>query len=139
VGDDMDKTRRDELKSRLSRLAESGLCPPERAAACGEELRAIAKELCDDTSIRRSSRILKTISDPNRHKMIRLLSLRSMCVCEIMAALDMTQSVASHHLQLLENAGVLTKKRKGKWIFYKIADSTILTILDDIASLKTID
>jgi DNA-binding transcriptional ArsR family regulator len=56
-----------------------------------------------------------------------------------MAALDMTQSVASHHLQLLENAGVLTKKRKGKWIFYKIADSTILTILDDIASLKTID
>jgi len=135
----MDKTMRDELKSRLSRLAESGLCPPERAAACGDELKAIAKDLCDDTSIRRSSKILKTISDPNRHKMIRLLSLRSMCVCEIMAALDMTQSVASHHLQLLENAGVLTKKRKGKWIFYKIADSTILKILDDVASLKTIN
>ena len=135
----MDKTTKEELKSRLSRLAKSGLCPPERAAACGEELRAIANELCDEASIRRSSRILKAISDPNRHKMIRLLSLRSMCVCEIMAALDMTQSVASHHLQLLENSGILTKKRKGKWIFYKIADPAVLQMLDDVISLKTMD
>lgn len=49
-----------------------------------------------------------------------------MCVCEIMAALSLTQPTASHHLMILENAGIVKDRKEGKWVFYSIAEDNFI-------------
>jgi len=46
-----------------------------------------------------------------------------------MAALELTQPTTSHHLGILERAGLLSSRRNGKWVFYKITNSTIRNML----------
>jgi ArsR family transcriptional regulator len=49
-----------------------------------------------------------------------------MCVCEVMVALDLEQPTASHHLGLLENAGLVKCRKEGKWVFYSVANPELL-------------
>jgi len=43
-----------------------------------------------------------------------------------MVALDLTQPTASHHLGILENAGLVKDRKEGKWVFYNIADPKLI-------------
>jgi ArsR family transcriptional regulator len=74
----------------------------------------------------KQSRFFKALADETRLKILRLLDVREMCVCEIMVALDLTQPTASHHLGLLENAGLVKARKEGKWVFYSIADPKLI-------------
>ncbi|BCD67154.1 helix-turn-helix transcriptional regulator [Nitratiruptor sp. YY09-18] len=60
--------------------------------------------------------------DETRVKILRfLLEHGSSCVCEIQSALDLGQSRLSRHLKILKDAGFLTSKREGKWIYYDLS------------------
>jgi len=121
----------------LRRLVKSGLIPTENAQAFMRELRDLVEKVSDEETVKRESRIFKALSDPTRLKMIRLLSIREMCVCEIMAALDTTQPTASHHLNILEDAGLLKNRREGKWVFYALADQKIPSFISKMSSLSS--
>jgi len=123
------------LEERVQRLVASGLCTAESASKHVKELKQLAESKLDEQSVKRQSRIFKALSDPTRLKIIKLLSIRDMCVCEIMAALDMTQPTASHHLNLLESAGLLSDRRQGKWVFYSLANPKILSAISKTPSL----
>jgi len=66
------------------------------------------------------------LADEIRLRIVKLLGVREMCVCEVMIALGLTQPTASHHLGLLENAGLVKDRKKGKWVFYSIANPKLL-------------
>jgi len=125
------------LAERVQRLVDSGLCTAESASKHVRKLRQLAESKVDEQSVRRQSRILKALSDLTRLKIINLLSIRDMCVCEIMAALDMTQPTASHHLNILESAGLLIDRREGKWVFYALANPKILDFISRMSSLPS--
>jgi ArsR family transcriptional regulator len=78
----------------------------------------------------RQSRVFKALGDKTRLSILSLLSVREMCVCEIMAALSLTQPTASHHLGILENAGVLKERKDGRWVFYRIANEAMRGLLN---------
>lgn len=63
----------------------------------------------------------KAISDETRIRIMKiLLEKKSLCVCEIMQALNITQTRASKNLRILKDAGFVLDKRKGAWIHYSI-------------------
>jgi len=62
----------------------------------------------------------KALSDETRLRILNLLLERECCVCEVMQALDISQSRASRNLGILQDAGFLTAKRDGLWIVYSI-------------------
>jgi ArsR family transcriptional regulator len=62
------------------------------------------------------------LADETRLRILKLLEVREMCVCEVMVTLGLTQPTASHHLGILENAGLVRDRKEGKWVFYRIAD-----------------
>ena len=67
-------------------------------------------------------KVMKALSDPSRVKIMKMLQRRDMCVCEIQAALKFAQSTTSKHLQILENAGLITSRKDGLWVNYMLAD-----------------
>ncbi|WP_316896662.1 metalloregulator ArsR/SmtB family transcription factor [Pseudodesulfovibrio indicus] len=73
---------------------------------------------------------LKGLGDPTRLRVIRLLDHGELCVCDLMTALDMPQSTVSRHMSFLRNAGWVNSRRKGKWIYYSLAEPS-----DEIQSL----
>ena len=111
---------------RLTRLIESGRCQALEAPKYADELRRVAEDVADTETVHKLSRLFKALADDTRLRILRLLEVREMCVCEVMVALDLTQPTASHHLGLLENAGLVKGRKEGKWVFYSIADPKLI-------------
>jgi ArsR family transcriptional regulator, arsenate/arsenite/antimonite-responsive transcriptional repressor len=82
--------------------------------------------------------ILKALSDETRLRILKLLERGELCVCEIVAAFDMSQPKVSFHLGVLKSAGLLKDRKEGKWMHYRIDDSDffkrflILSIMEKI-------
>jgi len=67
---------------------------------------------------------MKALSDPNRVKLLKMLQTRMMCVCEVQAALGIAQPTVSKHLKLLEDAGLVSRKKEGLWVNYSLTDGS---------------
>jgi len=67
-------------------------------------------------------KVMKAFSDPNRVKMIKMLQHRELCVCEIQSALGIAQPTVSKHLKILEDAGLVTYRKDGLWVNYRLSD-----------------
>ncbi|GAQ95312.1 ArsR family transcriptional regulator [Thermodesulfovibrio aggregans] len=71
------------------------------------------------------AKVFHALSDETRLKIIKILEKGELCVCEIVAALDMIQPKVSFHLGVLKESGLVKIKRKGKWILYSLDDSDL--------------
>jgi ArsR family transcriptional regulator len=69
--------------------------------------------------------IYKALSEETRLRVLKLLDHGELCVCDIVAALDMIQPKVSFHLAVLKEAGLIKDRKQGKWVHYKIDDSDI--------------
>jgi len=67
-------------------------------------------------------RVMKALSDPNRVKILKMLSRRELCVCEIQSGLGLAQPTVSKHLKILEDAGLVQKRKEGLWVNYRLGD-----------------
>ena len=67
-------------------------------------------------------RVMKALSDPNRIKIIKMLQHKTMCVCEMQSALQVSQPAVSKHLKLLEDAGLVSSLKDGLWVNYHLTD-----------------
>ncbi|MFC2034183.1 ArsR/SmtB family transcription factor [Chloroflexota bacterium] len=65
-------------------------------------------------------KVAKALSDETRIRILNILLERECCVCEVMQALDISQSRASRNLGALYNAGFLKLKKDGLWSLYSI-------------------
>ena len=65
-------------------------------------------------------KLFKALSDETRIRILKVLLGRECCVCEVMQALDISQSRASRNLGILEDAGFINSNRDGLWIVYSI-------------------
>ena len=69
-------------------------------------------------------RSLRALSDEPRVRILKVLLQRECCVCEVMQALDISQSRASRNLRVLEDAGFVKSRRDRAWIVYSINEQT---------------
>ncbi len=67
---------------------------------------------------------LRALSDETRLRIMKVLLEKECCVCEVMQALDISQSRASRNLGILQDAGFLTARRDGAWIIYSLDRQT---------------
>ena len=110
------------VDQRLKRLTETDLCQAEVADEYRKELLQLADDVADAETAKKKSRFFKALSDEKRLRIVKLLMVREMCVCELMVCLDMTQPNLSHHIQLLENVGIIKRTKKGKWVYCSLAN-----------------
>ncbi len=67
----------------------------------------------------------KALSDPNRLKIVQLLSEECKCVCKIEESLGLSQNLVSHHLKVLKNAGLVEVCKCGNWRNYSLKKEVI--------------
>jgi ArsR family transcriptional regulator, arsenate/arsenite/antimonite-responsive transcriptional repressor len=70
--------------------------------------------------MRQLTKVFKALSDETRLRILNILHERDCCVCEVMHALDISQTRASRNLNALYQAGFLNVKRDGLWVVYSI-------------------
>lgn len=84
-----------------------------------------------------TAQIFKALGDETRLRiMALLLGGQELCVCDLMAALDLPQSSVSRHLSYLRNAGLVDDRRQGIWMYYTINKESTehASILSDLLS-----
>lgn len=104
------------LPPRLARLTGSdGDGCVAKFAGTGEKLRRGPRF---EAALRRH----RALADENRLLAATMLRLRGeLCACEIQAATGLTHATVSHHMAILEEAGVIVAERRGKWMYYRLA------------------
>jgi DNA-binding transcriptional ArsR family regulator len=65
--------------------------------------------------------VLKAAADPSRARILKMLESGEMCVCQIVATLDLSQSTVSKHLSLLHAAGLIEQRKVGRWVHVRLA------------------
>ena len=87
-------------------------------------------------NLMRLSEVLQTMSNPSRLRILEILHAKGeTCVCELEAALGLTQSNASFHLNLLRKTGLVTVQKVGKWVFYALDREAVRGCLEQLAGL----
>lgn len=80
--------------------------------------------------------LFKCLADDTRTKITLLVvSEGELCVCELTAALDLSQPKISRHLALLRSAGLLMDRRQGQWVYYRLHPDLpvwVTTVLKEI-------
>lgn len=96
--------------------------------------------------MKQTTNLLKALTDETRLRILALLGQGELCVCDLIAVLQLPQSTVSRHLALLKNAGWVNDRRQGLWMYYQLADEripfrmalqkAILAHLADLAATK---
>ena len=66
----------------------------------------------------------RALTDENRVRILMALREREMCVCQVTGFLDLSPSTTSKHLSILRQARLIASRKKGKWVYYRLADGS---------------
>ena len=83
-----------------------------------------------------TSAILKALADPKRLKIVDLLSAaESLCACDVLEHFDFTQPTLSHHMKILEKAGIVKVEKRRQWHHYSLQEEFVQQFLSDLKGL----
>jgi len=100
------------------------LVHPEKVAMA----RSAAPSLTESVDL---AAMFKLLGDPARTRILyALLEVGELCVCDIAAAVDISETSASQALRLLRTARVVAGRRAGRMVFYRLADAHVRMLLD---------
>lgn len=108
----------------------------EHAESCGEQhcheelIHQVEDRIPVEEDLYDLADFFKVFGDTTRIKILYVLRVSEMCVCDIAKSLSMTQSAISHQLRVLKQMDLVKNRRDGKTIFYTLADDHIAGILD---------
>lgn len=83
-----------------------------------------------DETIDQEYAVFRALSNENRIRVLESLRHGERCGCELQVILDAPQSTVATHLRKLREAGLVKNRKKGKWNYYRIADTAVLDLLD---------
>jgi len=72
--------------------------------------------------------IFKALADENRVRALLALQKQELCVCQIVELLQLANSTVSKHMSILKQAGLVESKKKGRWVYYKLAEGSAHSI-----------
>lgn len=95
-----------------------------------DNVKKAVNELPDDELIADLSDMFKIFGDQTRVKILMALESGELCVCDIAAVMNMSQSAISHQLRVLKQSNIVKTRREGKVVYYSISDDHVKEIFD---------
>jgi ArsR family transcriptional regulator len=94
-----------------------------------DKVRLVSGQMPPEDRLYDLAELFKAFGDTTRIRILFALFEADICVCDLAASLDMTQSAVSHQLRLLKQARLVAGRREGKQIVYYLADDHVRTII----------
>jgi ArsR family transcriptional regulator len=85
----------------------------------------------------RTAGLFHALSDATRLRILERLRQGERCVCELTDALDASQSRLSFHLKVLKDAGLVTDRREGRWMYYTLNSEVLDEVIEAAQLLAT--
>ena len=95
------------------------------------QVRAVAAEMPADETILAVSDVFKVLSDPTRARIVFALSQAELCVCDLAALLNLSDSAVSHQLRLLRSLKLVKFRKEGRLAYYSLDDDHTQRLLLD--------
>lgn len=95
-----------------------------------DNVKKAINELPNDELIADLSDMFKIFGDQTRVKILMALESGELCVCDIAAVMNMSQSAISHQLRVLKQSNIVKTRRQGKVVYYSISDDHVKEIFD---------
>ena len=90
----------------------------------------VEKSMPSEDTLYDLTELFRIFADSTRVRILYVLFVAEMCVCDIAKLLGMTQSAISHQLRALKNAKLVKSRRDGKTVFYSLADDHVRAIME---------
>lgn len=87
------------------------------------------------TTYETQAKLFKVLSDPNRLKILEILSCGERCACEIQAYFNFSQPTLSHHMKILVESGLVTSRKEGLWQYYNLNREKAQGMTDSLTTL----
>jgi ArsR family transcriptional regulator len=84
-----------------------------------------------------AARLFHALSDQTRLSILTRLRLGERCVCDLTDALDAAQSRLSFHLKVLKDAGLVTDRREGRWMYYTLNQEALSDAVEVVEALAS--
>jgi len=84
-----------------------------------------------------TARLFHALSDATRLGILERLRDGERCVCDLMDSLDAAQSRLSFHLKVLKEAGLVSDRRDGRWVYYTLSQGALAEAGEYVAELKS--
>ncbi len=94
-----------------------------------ELVKIVSETMPEETELYDLAELFKVFGDSTRIRILFVLFEAEVCVCDLAAALHMTQSAISHQLRILKQNKLVKSRREGKSVFYSLADAHVRTII----------
>ena len=91
------------------------------------------------SSIEQVAALLQTIGQESRLQILLAIGDGETCVCHLEAMLGLRQATLSQHLMALREAGVVTDRRDGRYIHYRLCDQALLGLVRQAAQLQGLE
>ena len=96
-----------------------------------DRVAAARSRLIPPPEVTRVTELFRLLGDPTRVQILYALSeAGELCVCDIAAVVDMTETSVSHALRLLRAAGIVRNRRSGRMVYYSLDDAHVRLLLD---------
>jgi ArsR family transcriptional regulator len=79
--------------------------------------------------------VFKALNDPNRIRIMKMLSERELCLCEVREVLGLSSSTVSKHLTILRDADLILDSKDGKWVNFQLNDKSKQKFIRSIITL----
>ena len=89
------------------------------------------------TDLERTTRLFHALSDQTRLSILQRLRFGERCVCDLTDALEAAQSRLSFHLKELEEAGLVSDRREGRWMYYTLNANALAEVGEFVESMAS--
>ncbi len=97
------------------------------------EVERLQQKVLNTEKAQRMAEFFSLLGDTNRLRIVSVLAVQELCVCDLAAILDMSESAVSHQLRALRSLRLVRYHKRGRKVFYHLQDSHVLNLYQSVA------
>jgi DNA-binding transcriptional ArsR family regulator len=98
-----------------------------------DDVKRLQNKVLSTEKAQQMAEFFSLLGDTNRLRIISILAVRELCVCDLAAVLDMSESAVSHQLRALRSMRLVRYHKRGRKVFYRLQDNHVLNLYESVA------
>lgn len=99
-----------------------------------EQVRQVQPEVMSLEQAQQMAEFFGALADPSRLRLMSALARQELCVCDLAAAVKVSESAVSHQLRILRSQRLVKYRRVGRNVYYSLADNHVMNLYREVAA-----